>query len=50
MTWAEEDIETWEELCRKCGSHRVAEIECNTDNPDALEHAYWVCADCSEER
>lgn len=50
MTWAEEDISIWEEPCAKCGSRRVAEVEVNTDNPEASEHSYFTCADCGENR
>jgi hypothetical protein len=40
----------WEKPCTKCGSHRVVEIEINTDNPEATQHSYFTCADCGEGR
>jgi len=49
-SWNEEDVSLADHPCESCGSRRVVEIECNDDNPEALEHSYFVCADCGADQ
>lgn len=50
MSRIEDETQTWEEPCPKCGGHDVLGAEINDDDPEAIEHVLYFCKECGQER